>query len=239
MKTCRPSASAVVIGAALGLTAWTLQHHGGESVKAASAITFVQSASTAQTGGQTASNAFPGSVTSGDLIIVGVFVDPGAAVSVTDSLGSSFTQVAHQTVASDHDADVFVATAGSECAATSRDLLVKTPLALKTGVAVSQRLELMRRQALRLPSRRQARMSFHFPRAPLKPQCPPSARVSTWPFANFHASSHKGWLRLGLNTSHAMPAARNSKMLQLPCKLSLSGLFPICGPSLIGFQLPS
>ena len=138
----------------------------------------------------------------------------------------------------DHER-AFVATAALECAATSHDLLVEPPLALKTRVAVSQRLELMWRQALRLPSGRQARMSFHFPRAPLKPQCPPSARVSTWPFANFHASSHKGWLRLGLNTSHATPAARNSKMLQLPCKLSLSGLFPICGPSLIGFQLPS
>ena len=118
MKTCRPSASAVVIGAALGLVAWSLHHRGGDSVKAASSITFVQSASTAQTGGQTAGKAFPGSVTSGDLIIVGVFVDLGATVSVTDSLGGSFTQVAHQTVASDHDADVFVATAGASGADT-------------------------------------------------------------------------------------------------------------------------
>jgi uncharacterized protein (TIGR03437 family) len=76
-------------------------------------VTFLQSTSTAQTGGQTASTAFPGSVTSGDLIIVGVFVDVNAMVSVTDTFGSSFTQVTHQTVASDHDADVFVGTASA------------------------------------------------------------------------------------------------------------------------------
>jgi len=76
-------------------------------------ITFVQSTSTSQVGGQTASAAFPGSVTSGDLIIVGVFADVGATVSVTDALGDTFTQVVHQPVASDHDSDVFVGTAGT------------------------------------------------------------------------------------------------------------------------------
>ncbi|MGA3240835.1 MAG: hypothetical protein ABSG03_31575 [Bryobacteraceae bacterium] len=79
-------------------------------------ITFVQSISASQaTGlfgaGQTASKAFPGSVTAGDLLIVGVFADVGAAVSVTDALGAAFAQVAHQTVTNDHDADVFVASA--------------------------------------------------------------------------------------------------------------------------------
>src|SRR5262249_49818050 len=41
----------------------------------------------------------------------GTFVNLNASVTVTDSLGNSFTQIAHQSVASDHDADVFVATA--------------------------------------------------------------------------------------------------------------------------------
>jgi hypothetical protein len=82
------------------------------------AITFVQSTSTSQTGGRTASKAFPNSVTSAHLIIVGVFVDLGATESVTDTMGDTFIQVAHQTVASDHDADVFVGTAGSSGADT-------------------------------------------------------------------------------------------------------------------------
>jgi hypothetical protein len=81
-------------------------------------ITFVQSTSTSQFSGQTASAAFPGSVTSGDLIIVGVFADVGATVSVTDALGDTFTQVVHQPVASDHDSDVFVGTAGTSGADT-------------------------------------------------------------------------------------------------------------------------
>jgi len=82
------------------------------------AITFVQSRSTSQTIGKTESKAFAGGVTSGDLIVVGVFVDLNAAVSVTDSLGTSFTRVGHQTVASDHDADVFVGAAGTSGADT-------------------------------------------------------------------------------------------------------------------------
>ena len=80
---------------------------------AAASIEFVQSVSTTQRTGQTASKAFPKSVTSGNLIIVGVFVDVGATASVTDTLGDTFRQVSHQTVASDHDANVFVGTAST------------------------------------------------------------------------------------------------------------------------------
>ena len=43
-------------------------------------------------------------------MLTGVFVDPGPTVSVTDALGNTFTQVAHQAVANDHDANVFVGT---------------------------------------------------------------------------------------------------------------------------------
>jgi uncharacterized protein (TIGR03437 family) len=75
-------------------------------------ITFVQSTSTGPSNAQTASKAFPGSVTAGDLIIAGVFVDPSATnASVTDTMGDTFTRVSHLTVAGDHDADVFVSTA--------------------------------------------------------------------------------------------------------------------------------
>jgi hypothetical protein len=89
-------------------------------------ITFVQSISASPSSpssgvsgaGQTLSQAFPGSVTAGDLIIVGVFVDPGATVSVTDTLGGSYTQVSYLTVAGDHDADVFVAAASASGADT-------------------------------------------------------------------------------------------------------------------------
>ncbi len=72
---------------------------------------FVQSTSTSQNSGRWANKAFPNNVTAGDLIIVGVFVDVGAPATVGDILGDTYTQVAHQTVASNHDADVFVGTA--------------------------------------------------------------------------------------------------------------------------------
>ena len=72
---------------------------------------FVQSTSTSQSSGRWANKAFPDNVTAGDLIIVGVFVDVGAPATVGDILGDTYTQVAHQTVASNHDADVFVGTA--------------------------------------------------------------------------------------------------------------------------------
>src|ERR1700691_3784780 len=75
---------------------------------AAASIAFVQNTTTSQTSGQTESKAFAKVVTSGDLLLVGVFVDLGATVSVTDTLGNTFSQVAHQTVTGDHDSDVLV-----------------------------------------------------------------------------------------------------------------------------------
>jgi hypothetical protein len=118
VKPRRCSAPAVIVCIALALIAWAAVSRGGGTVQAASSIAFVQSTSIAQTGGRTASKAFPDNVTSGHLIIVGSFVGLGASVSVTDSLGNTFTQVAHQTVASDHDADVFVGTVASSGADT-------------------------------------------------------------------------------------------------------------------------
>ena len=90
----------------------------GFAKDAAASISYIQSASTAQSSGRTASRALPRNVTTGDLIIVGAFVTLGATVSVTDTLGDAFTQVAHQTVGSDHDADVFVGAVGTSGADT-------------------------------------------------------------------------------------------------------------------------
>jgi uncharacterized protein (TIGR03437 family) len=111
--TFSPASAAVTVN---GANATAAAFTATQSVP--SSITFVQSTSASQVSGATASKAFSSSVTVGDLIIVGVFVDVGATVSVKDVLGATFTQIAHQTVASDHDADVFVGTAGSSGADT-------------------------------------------------------------------------------------------------------------------------
>jgi hypothetical protein len=75
-------------------------------------ISFIQSTSVSQPSGQqTLAAAFPGSVSSGDLIIVGAFVGPNATVTVTDNLGTVYAQVARQAVAGDHDADIFAGVA--------------------------------------------------------------------------------------------------------------------------------
>lgn len=107
-----PSNRSATVTAVLGSSAQTA------SINLVGPIKFIQSTSTAQTGGQTASKAFPGSVTAGDLIIVGLIVDVGAPVSVADLRGTTFSLAALQPVASDHAADVFVGIAGSSGADT-------------------------------------------------------------------------------------------------------------------------
>jgi len=69
---------------------------------------FIQSASASQVRGSFLNKAFVANVTAGHLLIVGVFVDTGAPVTITDTAGSSFSQASQQTVTGDHDADVFV-----------------------------------------------------------------------------------------------------------------------------------
>jgi chitodextrinase len=103
----------VLVGVALAFASWAGPKIPGGAVEAAQSMAFVQAATKAQTSGQTASNAFASNVTSGDLLVVGVFVDLGATVTVTDSRGDVFTQIVHQPVANDHDADVLVSTASS------------------------------------------------------------------------------------------------------------------------------
>lgn len=76
-------------------------------------IAFIQSTSATRGRAQTASATFPSNVTADDLIIVGTLVDLNATVSASDSQGNTFTQVAAQPVAANHNATVLVATARS------------------------------------------------------------------------------------------------------------------------------
>jgi len=84
---------------------------GGSADAMITLVARFQSTSTSQISGQTASQAFPGDVTAGDLLIVGTFVDLHSYVSAADSQGNTFTQVAYQTVIGQHKDTVLVATA--------------------------------------------------------------------------------------------------------------------------------